>query len=209
MSQVIGQSSEPSQPGILGQNSANGDAVFGDGGSGGRGVVGVSQTHTGVEGTTVSGMAVFGGGGASGRGVVGLADAATAVEGQSKSGAGVWGQSQTGIGVLGKGGRLAGQFLGDVDITGNLIIQGVSIQAWLQRIVALEREVATRLAFGRWWDNADPVKQADHQQCHQPGIGQVSNQRERLSQEPRRTYPRDQHRDLGWRLFPGDLRRLG
>jgi flagellar capping protein FliD len=54
-----------------------------------------------------------------------------------------------GIGIFGKGGILAGHFEGDVKITGKvtvnsifsdaLTIQGVSIQIWLQRIVALEQ----------------------------------------------------------------------
>lgn len=77
-----------------------------------------------------------------GRSVVGVAKNATGVEGNSTSGAGVFGSSQTGIGVHGKGGRLGGLFEGNVEITGNLTIQGVSIQLWLQRIQQLEQQVA-------------------------------------------------------------------
>lgn len=39
--------------------------------------------------------------------------------------------SATGIGVHGKGGHLGGYFEGAVEITGNLTIQGVSLQLWL------------------------------------------------------------------------------
>lgn len=94
--------------------------------------------------------------------VVGTNDAASenagaGVFGESKNGEGVRGISHSpvhaavvgtndhpsGVGVFAKAERLAGQFEGNVDISGNLTIQGVSIQSWLQRIVALERELVT------------------------------------------------------------------
>jgi hypothetical protein len=103
---VIGQSSDKNQAAVLGQAAAGGDAVFGDGGVSGRGVVGVSQSHTGVEGgvtdpNAATGIAVFGNGGDSGRGVVGLSNKNTAVEGDSQTGVGVFGSSNTGEGVHG------------------------------------------------------------------------------------------------------------
>ena len=68
--------------------------------------------------------------------------AAAGVFGESTTWHGVAGISQSttgGAGVFGQG-SLAGRFQGDVDITGNLTIQGVSIQNWLQRIVQLEHQ---------------------------------------------------------------------
>jgi len=44
----------------------------------------------------------------------------------------VWAVSGQGVGIHAKGGQLAGYFDGPVEITGNLTIQGVSIQTWLQ-----------------------------------------------------------------------------
>jgi hypothetical protein len=61
------------------------------------------------------------------------------VYGQSDDGHGVVGESKNSVGVYGKGGRLAGFFEGNVEITGNLTVQGV---AWLQRIDQLEQKVA-------------------------------------------------------------------
>lgn len=142
MATLKGDSATPNVPAVFGENTAQGDGVFGQGGDNGRGVVGVSAKHTGVEGTTIDGAAVFGSVNGAGRGVIGVAKSNTAVEGNSTSGAGLFGSSQTGIGVFGKGGRLAGFFEGNVEITGNLTIQGVSIQTWLQRIQKLEQQVA-------------------------------------------------------------------
>ena len=58
----------------------------------------------------------------SGRGVVGVSTNGTGVWGQTDgAGIGVAGSSKNGIGVHGKGGRLAGFFDGDVEITGDLL----------------------------------------------------------------------------------------
>jgi hypothetical protein len=101
-----------------------------------------------VEGNTVDGIGVFGSAApttaapiSKGRGVVGVGQSGTGVEGFSETGSGVWAVSGKGVGIYAKGGQLAGHFDGPVEITGNLTIQGVSIQTWLQRIIALEREV--------------------------------------------------------------------
>jgi hypothetical protein len=85
----------------------------------GRGVVGVSGNNAGVEGNSSNGVGVYGSS-KEGRGVVGVASAATGVEGNSTDGAGVYGSSQNGIGVHGRGGRLAGYFDGDVEVTGDI-----------------------------------------------------------------------------------------
>ena len=91
---VLGLADTPNAVGVFGQSEQ------------GRGVVGVSGLHSGVEGNTRDGIAVIGLVGrdqddrpGTGRGVVGTAHSATGVEGSSTSGAGVWGSSQSGEGV--------------------------------------------------------------------------------------------------------------
>lgn len=126
-------------PGVRG-DTENGIGVFG-GSKTSTAIGGISDSGIGVHGISKTADGVFGNS-EQGRGVVGVAKAATGVEGNSTSAAGVYGSSQTGIGVHGKGGRLGGLFEGNVEITGNLTIQGVSIQLWLQRIVQLEQQVA-------------------------------------------------------------------
>ena len=143
---VWGETSEGR--GVVGV-AKNGDGTWGECDSG-RGVVGVSKTGTGVWGATESGRAVVGannqkgigvwGETSEGRGVVGVAkngdgtwgecDSGRGVVGVSKTGAGVWGEttggrgvvgvSESDIGVFGKGGRLAGFFEGDVEVTGDI-----------------------------------------------------------------------------------------
>ena len=71
-------------------------------------------------------------------------------------GIGVSGTADNGIGVHGFGGQLAGKFEGNVEITGNLIVQGqdVSIHHLMQRARELEQKVqqlevaTTRLTCG-------------------------------------------------------------
>ena len=92
-------SGDAAKPAVFGTNTAGGDAVFGQAAPTGRGVVGVSESHTAVEGNTRNGMAIYGLAAAGGRGVVGGSDTATAVEGGSKSGVGVWGASETNEGM--------------------------------------------------------------------------------------------------------------
>ena len=93
MTNVTGDSADAAGPGVLGENSVNGDGVFGhggSGGSGGRGAVGVSRDHTGVDGTTTKGIAVYGAATAGrGRGVVGVSNATTVRGGQRPNGDGV------------------------------------------------------------------------------------------------------------------------
>jgi hypothetical protein len=99
-------------------NSTGGTGVYGSS-DGGRGVVGVAKAFAGIEGNSTSGDGVYGSSTA-GRGVVGVAAAATGVEGNSAAGAGVYGSSQNGVGIHGRGGRLAGYFEGDVEVTGDI-----------------------------------------------------------------------------------------
>jgi hypothetical protein len=77
-------------PGVLGQSDGNG-------------VWGNSKTWMGVYGETQSTVG--------GAGVMGQ---------HHQGGTGVYGLSQTGIGVHGRGGRLAGFFEGDVEVTGDI-----------------------------------------------------------------------------------------
>jgi len=116
------QSSNKDVPAVFGENTQGGDGLFGHGAGAGRGVVGVSDTHTGVEGNSASGDGLFGTG-QSGRGVVGVAQSGSGVEGNSTSGAGVFGSSQTGAGVFGRGSP-AGHFEGDVVVTGDVQLAG-------------------------------------------------------------------------------------
>jgi len=125
----------------------------------GYGTSGDSDSSAGVVGISTQFNAVRGISHAAGHGaIVGINDndtnnAGPGVYGESKA-VGVWGVSNTwhgvasesqtttgGAGVYGKGVR-ARYFEGNVDIMGNLTIQGVSIQLWLQRIIHLEQEIA-------------------------------------------------------------------
>jgi hypothetical protein len=165
MSNLIGSTPETKTAGVYGEstNDSNDAGPGIHGVSKAAGVVGESRTWHGVAGFTQStsgGVGIYGNGPAGSIGVLGESTAGAGVEGRSQSGpgvfgqssaAGVWGKSinwhgvagesqssQGGAGVYGKGQR-AGLFEGNVDITGNLTIQGVSIQSWLQRIVTLEQ----------------------------------------------------------------------
>jgi hypothetical protein len=104
------KSADVNVPAVQGENTAGGDDVFG---TGRRGVVGVSDDFQGVFGKSRDNA-----------GVVGESDKMHAVFGVTHStfagvfgasdagGADVAGESNTGIGVHGKGGRLAGFFEG-------------------------------------------------------------------------------------------------
>ncbi len=104
-------------PGVRG-DAENGTGVFG-GSKTSTAVGGISNSGIGVHGISTTADGVFGNS-EQGRGVVGVAKVAIGVEGNSTSGAGVYGSSQTDIGVHGKGGRLAGFFEGDVEVTGDI-----------------------------------------------------------------------------------------
>ena len=100
-----GLSNKKGVPGLRGENTAGGDGVWGEADAkptAGRGVVGVSDSGTGVWGDTQTGRAVVGvvrtsgdavwGETKSGRGVVGVVDG---------DGTGVWGDIKTGRAVVG------------------------------------------------------------------------------------------------------------
>jgi hypothetical protein len=125
--------------GVLG-TSESGVAVWG-GSQSSSGVGGMSDSGIGVHGVAKSGVGVRGdsetwqgvyGHSNANAGVVGESDRMHAVFGIAHStfagvygasdagGTGVAGESNTGIGVHGKGGRLAGFFEGDVEVTGDV-----------------------------------------------------------------------------------------
>ncbi len=124
----IGVVGDGAEIGVSG-SSAKGDGVSGEGR---RGVVGTSQTfqgvfghsaeNAGVVGESITFHAVFGiSHSPNNGGVFGTNDkGGFGVIGTSNSNTGVSGESATGIGVRGKGGRLAGLFEGDVEVTGDI-----------------------------------------------------------------------------------------
>jgi hypothetical protein len=87
---------------LVAQNLHVGDAIKGEAGSGGHGVVGSSDHGCGVRGSS-SWLGVFGTGTGvgPGAGVNGIADSNPGVAGASTSGDGVAGSSETGVGVFG------------------------------------------------------------------------------------------------------------
>jgi len=89
---IVCISTTQSTAGVVGENKALGDGVFGIGhGASGRGVVGTSEQQNGVTGMSTSGTGTYGGS-TSG---IGIADF-------SKSWQGVYGHSETNAGVVGE-----------------------------------------------------------------------------------------------------------
>jgi hypothetical protein len=146
---IEGQSAQADLPGVLGDSTASegvrgvttapeyagvtgisthgipnpGPGVYGV--SDGLGVSAKSRLWHAVYGVTDStsgGFAVYGVGN-NGAGIVGIGGKWHGVYGESHStdggAAGVWGKSPNGIGVVGEG-RLAGKFVGDVEVTGDI-----------------------------------------------------------------------------------------
>ena len=98
---VVGKSKTWHAVAGFSQSTTGGFGVYGEGV--GTGVGGVSKTWHGVYGETPS---AHGGAGVCGE--------------HKAGGSGVVGISDSGIGILGKGGHLAGRFEGDVEVTGDL-----------------------------------------------------------------------------------------
>ena len=125
--------------GVIGYSDA-GRGVWGHSNQTGTGVLGEAAKGPGVHGTSTESDGVLGEGpvGVYGRntrvpgnGVIGYSDAGrgvwghsnqtgTGVLGEAAKGVGVHGVSTENIGVYGKGGRLAGFFEGDVEVTGDI-----------------------------------------------------------------------------------------
>jgi hypothetical protein len=123
---VVGASTNGT--GVWGLNQGAGTGVLGSSKSG-TGVLGASETGPGVFGQSKSGRGVQGGAetnyGVTGdsrtfAGVRGTSVEGRGVEGWSTSGAGLAGMSEHDLGLYAKGGRLAGLFDGDVEVTGDI-----------------------------------------------------------------------------------------
>ena len=95
--------------GVEGQSTEN-HAVVGTSKGTGTGVFGVGTKGRGVEGQSTENHAVVGTSKGKGAGVFGITD----------DGIGIEGRSTNHIGVFGKGGKLAGFFEGDVEVTGDI-----------------------------------------------------------------------------------------
>lgn len=117
MPQVTGDSDVVGVPAVLGRSvvsrgvqghSTKDHAVVGES-TNGTGVFGISENQRGVEGH-----------GTKDHGVVGRSKDGAGVFGISEHSNGIEGHSGSGIGVRGKGGRLAGFFEGDVEVTGDI-----------------------------------------------------------------------------------------
>lgn len=95
-----------------------------------QGVLGKSTDNAGVVGESAKFHAVFGiSHDVNNAGVFGTND---------NGGFGVIGVSEQGIGISGKGGRLAGRFEGNVEVTGSLTVQGKNISELMGRVQAVE-----------------------------------------------------------------------
>ena len=115
------------------ESTGGGAGVWGEHKTGGTGVAGHSKDGRGVFGYSDNNHAVWGES-PKGSGIVGIAKQWHGVYGETAStvgGAGVWGEhkssgpgvlgvSNSGIGIEGRGGRLAGYFQGDVEVTGDI-----------------------------------------------------------------------------------------
>jgi hypothetical protein len=113
--------------GVVGisESTSGGFGVYGTNTAGGTGVVGESKTWIGVFGkseSTTGGAGVMGE--AIGSGVIGISKTWMGVYGKTESttgGAGVMGEAVgSGVAIFGKGGRVAGFFEGDVEVTGDI-----------------------------------------------------------------------------------------
>jgi hypothetical protein len=89
------------------------------------GVLGISTANVGVQGQSGSGVGLFGSSGSS-VGLMGYSQTNVGLQGQSGSSIGLFGFSDSGIGLFGQSTTgLAGQFGGNVFVTGSLSVQGI------------------------------------------------------------------------------------
>jgi hypothetical protein len=102
--------------------SSTDSGVFGSNDGSGNGVAGFSKDGIGVRGDSTDGFAaVHGHGGKNGVWGYTVSSTDSGVFGSNDgSGNGVAGFSKDGIGVFAKGGRLAGRFEGDIEVTGDI-----------------------------------------------------------------------------------------
>src|SRR5215472_17170178 len=172
MTSLAGNSTDPNTPAVQGVNTGDGgsgvfgrdDSVHGGGVIGhsqnGRGVYGESLgPGTGVWGFSQTSTGVVGESGGSGAGVIGKAASGRGVYGESGgNGQGVWGFSQsdsgvvgvsgTGIGVFGKGGRLAAHFEGSVEVTGDILLTNADCAEEFDIDTSQEHDPGTVMVIG-------------------------------------------------------------
>jgi hypothetical protein len=123
-------------PGVVGESHSS------------YGVLASSQTFAAVRGTSVASRGVEGWS-TSSEGVVGITQTGNAVWGQTGgAGVGVLGTSEHGIGVYGKGGRLAGFFEGNVEVTGDIRMTNADCAEEFDVIDVLSSEPGTVMVLG-------------------------------------------------------------
>lgn len=132
---VRGTSRNKDHAGVVGTNEAGGSAFYGEGSAG---LIAVGKQWVGVYGETqaqagVGSAGVWGDGKNGGDGVKGHASA------PGKSAVAGFHLTNQGPGIFGKGSP-AGFFEGNVEVTGNLTVQGISVQTLLQRVIQLEQQ---------------------------------------------------------------------
>jgi len=113
MPPLEGDSTTPNTPGVKGTNSVAGNGIFGD------------STQSDA--------------------VVGFAHAAgkAGVLGLSPDGNAVAGISDRGSGVFGQGGQFAGSFVGNVIVTGQLTVLGISFMSLVQQVSGFQQQLST------------------------------------------------------------------
>ena len=116
---VIGTTNHNESFGVKGSNAGGGIAIFGES-SNGTGVLGVSRNDFGAGVSAINT--------ANGIGVTGQASSGLGVFGASNTGVAMLAQSSTGTGVVALGGNLAGDFIGDVSVSGTLTKGGGSFK---------------------------------------------------------------------------------
>jgi hypothetical protein len=167
---------KPASDGVLGEGdtgvhgvSSASHGVLGENKAGGVGVTGTSSAGDGVYGINGAGSGskpVFGCG----------------VRGESENGYGVYGASKTASGVYGTSdsGHLAGEFAGDVNVSGKLSVSGhdlLSMLGALQSQVQAVKQFSGTLTSGEYnewtcWGNSTDVIL---QWAVRPSPGQIGN----------------------------------
>lgn len=162
---VIGDSKKWHGVAGLSQSTIGGAGVYGKNNAGGPGVIGESDAWMAVYGKSAStngGAGVMGE--AVGPGVIGKSQTWMGVYGETQSttgGAGVWGEHKNGgtgvvgvsdkdngVGVHGKGKRLAGFFEGDVEVTGDIRLRNADCAEEFDACELYELEPGTVVVLG-------------------------------------------------------------
>jgi hypothetical protein len=128
---IYGVCHNPNGAGVFGTNDKGGFGLQGVS-TAGRGVTGSSTTGAGIYGEAVSGRAIEGwsqsnygvsGDSQTSAGVRGTSVQGNGTEGWTTSGDGVLAISKTGVALHAIGGRVAGRFEGDVEVTGDIRLE--------------------------------------------------------------------------------------